>query len=319
MDIDKLDLPKLIKAKDHLNVLRYIRVFELRQPQLVVEHGQAWLGKDFAKSGGVNMIIRNTCLEQIALAALDIKQEKLAEQCLDQLKASGAVDKDSVRFRRLLARCLEASGDQKGAELIYQDILQATPANASASKRLYALQKAQVGDAAYIQGQDILCKYLEEHPSDAAAWWELADCRKYLGDFSGAAYCLEECLLASTPLEPELHIALAECWATAAAHPKKQEHPLQMYLSARQHMAQALELDSTNTRAAWGLLQCSNLYLQFTEIVAKESSKKAEPVDPFQDQVAEALMEHAIGLLKDAYKGTPMEKAVGKLVQEYMA
>ena len=97
MDIDKLDLPKLIKAKDHLNVLRYIRVFELRQPQLVVEHGQAWLGKDFAKSGGVNMIIRNTCLEQIALAALDIKQEKLAEQCLDQLKASGAVDKDLFR------------------------------------------------------------------------------------------------------------------------------------------------------------------------------------------------------------------------------
>mmetsp|Transcript_8049 Transcript_8049/g.10547 ORF Transcript_8049/g.10547 Transcript_8049/m.10547 type:complete len:324 (-) Transcript_8049:81-1052(-) len=322
MDTSKLDLPTLIRTKDHLNVLRYIRVFELREPELVLEHGQAWLGEKLNKSGGVDGIIRQTSLEQIAFAALDLGQSAIAEKCLDQLKAAG-IPPSSIRFRRLLARCLEASGDLKGADLIYKELTNdtETPANSSVFKRLYALHKSETGDAAFIEGQKVLTDYLEKHPTDAAAWYELAACRKSLGDFSSAAFCLEECMLASSPLDATLHVELAECWATTASKPKKGgSSTLQLLLQARQHMAQALELDPDHIRAAWGLLQCSNLYLQYTSASDESSNnnKKKEAADPFQDDVAVALMEHAAAVLKAKYAKTPMETAVQKLVEEYL-
>ena len=40
------DLPSLIQNKDNLGVLRYIRAHALREPKLVVSHGQALLGED---------------------------------------------------------------------------------------------------------------------------------------------------------------------------------------------------------------------------------------------------------------------------------
>mmetsp|Transcript_13694 Transcript_13694/g.37866 ORF Transcript_13694/g.37866 Transcript_13694/m.37866 type:complete len:325 (-) Transcript_13694:81-1055(-) len=322
MDLNKWDLPTLIKNQDHLNVLRYIRVFELREPALVVKHGQAWLGPDLSKSGGVNQIVRQTALEQIAFGALDVKQPKLAELCLDRLKKEG-ISSDSIRFRRLLARCLEASGDQKGAELIYTDLTQdsETPANLSALKRLYALEKAQPNNE--VAAQEALVKYISKHPTDSSAWYELAHAKMALGDFTAAAYCLEECML-STPLEATLHVELAECWMTSVSSSggssnKKDDSNssnnsnLPLLLQARQHMAQALELDPTNTRAAWGLLQCSNLYLQ-----QSSSAAQGAAADPFQDEVAVALMEHAGSILMKKYKGQPMEAAVKRLVQEFL-
>mmetsp|Transcript_8213 Transcript_8213/g.17121 ORF Transcript_8213/g.17121 Transcript_8213/m.17121 type:complete len:319 (-) Transcript_8213:33-989(-) len=318
MDLSKNDLPTLIRTQDHLNVLRYIRVFELRESELVVKHGKAWLGDDLSKSGGVNTIVRQTALEQIAFAALDTQQPKLAETSLDRLKASG-VPPDSIRFRRLLARCLEASGDKNGATLIYDDLTQdtETPANLSALKRLYALEKAQPANEPTAQG--VLVKYLQKHPTDSAAWYELAQARKALGDFNAAAYCLEECML-SSPLEATLHVELAECWMTyamgGASNKNKMDSPLPLLLQARQHMAQALELDGSSTRAAWGLLQCSNLYLLESGSGEEDEAKAA--ADPFQDEVAQALVEHAAAILTKNYQGTPMEAPVKRLVKEFL-
>ena len=266
MDTDA-DLPTLIRRKDHLNVLRFIRIFELREPALVVEHGLAGLGNEL-KNKPSNAIVRRTALEQIALAALDLNRSTLASKCLDRLKHDEGIAAESVRFRRLLARCLEASGDLNGAALIYKDLLAdtETPTNASAWRRQYCLHKAQVGHE--VQAHEALVKYLQGHPQDASAWYELAQLRKALGDYRAAVFCYEETLLASTPLDATLHVELAECCATAAAGgsssssstSSKGPTSLELMLQARQHMAQALELDSTLTRAQWGLLQCSNLY-----------------------------------------------------------
>ena len=316
MDTDA-DLATLIRRKDHLNVLRFIRIFELREPALVVEHGKAWLGPELSSKAG-NAIVRRTALEQIAMAALDVNDSALASKCLDRLKQNEGIPSESVRFRRLLARCLEASGDLKGAELIYKDLLAETetPANASAWKREYCLQKAQVGHD--IEAHEALVNYLKGHPQDAAAWYELAQMRKALGDFRAAVFCYEEVILASSPLDATLHVELAECCASAAAGANANKGPssLELLLEARQHMAQALELDPTHTRAQWGLLQCSNLYLQAVK-GGSSSNKKETAVDPFQSEVAQALLEHAAEALQKTYRRTTLQAAVQRLCKEY--
>ena len=101
------DLPTLIQNKDHLNVLRYVRAHQLRKPELVVEHALALLGADLSK-GLSDPSARLGVLEQLCLAALDLHNHELAEQCLSKLKDSVS-GKESNRFRRLLGRCLEAA------------------------------------------------------------------------------------------------------------------------------------------------------------------------------------------------------------------
>ena len=60
----------------------------------------------------------------------------------------------------------------------------------------------------------------------------------------------------------KLHCELAECLATAALAASNKTDSLPLVLQAHQHMVQALELNANYTRAAWGLWQWSNLYLQ---------------------------------------------------------
>ena len=63
-----------------------------------------------------------------------------------------------------------------------------------------------------------------------------------------------------------------------------------------------MELDSTLTQAQWGLLQCSNLYLRYVTTEGGSSSKKGGvAVDPFQSEVAHALLEHAATALQQMY------------------
>ena len=120
------DLPTLVGKKDHLGVLRYVRAHQLREPKLVVEHGQLLMGKDLSKSLGVGVSteIKYAVLEQICLAALDAGDDELAELCLTRLKQDKeVVDPTSTRFRCLLARCLEASEDYDEAQKIYDNFL----------------------------------------------------------------------------------------------------------------------------------------------------------------------------------------------------
>ena len=300
------DLSTLIKKKDHLNVLRFVRLHELREPHVVVEHGQALLGKDLKKSGGCDEMSRLAALEQLCLASLDVGETKLAETCLDRLKASG-ISKDSVRFRRLLARCLEAAGDISGAELIYDALLKENPSNSVARQRKYCLYRAQVGKEA--EAATALNEYLQHNPADTAAWLELANLRMEIGDFKAAAYCLEEILL-ECPADATMQCNLAECYASLGQSGKTTE-----YLKlARQHFSQALELDPSSRRAQWGLLTTAN------ECIVKalaSSSKKDGPIDEHDQLVAEALVKFAAEKLLASYKGTPLFAAVKRTVQEY--
>lgn len=297
------DLPTLIQKKDHLNVLRFVRLHELREPEIVLEHGQALLGKDMTQSGGCDEISRLAALEQICLASLDAGETKLAETCLDRLLALG-VAKGSARFRRLLARCLEAAGDMSGAELIYEALLKENPANSVARQRQYCIYRAQVGKE--VEAANALNEYLQHNPADTGAWFELANLRLEIGDFKGAAFCFGEILL-ETPADASMQCALAECYASLGQSGKAEYIKL-----ARQHFSQALELDPTSRRAQWGLLTAAN-----DCIVKVSTSKKDSPVDEHDQLVAEALVKFAADKLLASYKGTPLFASVKKTVEEY--
>lgn len=286
-----------------MNILRFVRLHELREADLVLEHGQALFGKDMEKSGGCEELSRLAALEQICLAALDAGETKMAETCLDRLKASG-ITKESVRFRRLLARCLEAAGDMSGAELIYEALLKENPSNNIARQRQYCIQRAQVGKE--VEAATSLNEYLQQNPTDSSAWLELANLRMEIGDLKAAAYCFEEVLL-EAPADASMQCALAECYASLGESGKAEYLKL-----ARQHFSQALELDPSSRRAQWGLLTSANACL-----VKVSSSKKEAPVDEHDQLVATALVKLAGEKLLASYKNTPLFAAVKKSVAEY--
>lgn len=293
------DLPTLVQRKDHINVLRYIRIHQLREPNLVLSHGKALLGEDFSRSLS-DGLARLAALEQICLAALDVQDHDNAQTCLARLKESG-ISTDAVRFRRLLARCLESAGDYNGAEIIYDDLLKENPANLVARKRKYCILRSQVGRES--EAMEALNACLDQDYGDTAAWYELAGYRRELGDYKGAAYALEEVILGGAASDSKIHCELAECYATIGG--------LENLMLSRKHMAQALELDPDNRRAMFGLAVAANAYLEEASAGAKKDW------DDHEVAVAEELVKYGAEQVLKKYKGSDMHSAIRILMKEY--
>ncbi len=87
--------------------------------------------------------------------------------------------------------------------------------------------------------------YLTVWMADTEAWLELADLRLSLGQYSQAAFCYEELVLAN-PLSHVHFLRYAEILYTMGG--------LENFKLARKYFAHSLELnDVNNTRALWGL------------------------------------------------------------------
>lgn len=285
-----LDLPGLIAKKDHLNILRFIRAHELREPELVVESGKKLLGDNLDRKP-IDELARRAVLEQVCYSALDLSDSKTADGCLSMLRESG-VEKESVRFRMCLARCLESDKDYEGATKIYDALLTDNPSNSLALKRKYCILKAQ-----NLPCEEALNEYLELNYQDTGAWYEMAKIKQRLGDWKGSAFCLEEVLLQNSG-SSKMHVELAESYATIGG-----DH----LILARKHMAQALELDPSNVRAMFGLVYAANAYL---------SLKNA---DKFESQVAQELIKYGANKVNAVYKSLDpkLRAAVQGLMKEY--
>ena len=289
------DLPTLIAKKDHLNALRYIRSHQLREPELVISQGQALLGPDLSKKLS-DEAARLTILEQICLAAVDAKDEKLADVCLSKLKQ--VVSKDSARFRSLLARCLEGDGQIEGAEKIYNALLEDNPANLMALKRKYCVLRAQVGRE--METIDALNAYLEQNIADSAGWYEMGRFCLELGNYRAAAYALEEVVL-GCPLDSQVHCLLGEVYSTLGG--------LENLQLARKHLAQSLELDDSNKRAMFSLVSASSDYLE-------EVSKSKKNLDDHDVEVAKELVKYGAEQAIKTYKDTKMFAAVQRVMDD---
>jgi ER membrane protein complex subunit 2 len=287
-------LPTLVKRKDHLNVLRCIRAHQLREPEIVMEHGRALLGPDFRRKLS-DESARLAALEQIVLAALDLQLHDDAETCLARLR--DAIGNESVRFRILLGRCLEAAGNTQDALKMYDDILVSNPSNLMVLKRKYCLTNDKVQRVAALN------VYLEQNMADSAGWFEMANLRMELGDFVGASFALEEVVL-GCPIDAPIHVQLAEVYATMGG--------IENLALARKHMAQALELDATNRRAMFGLVTVSNAY-----ITASANATKKQSVDEHSIDVAKELVKYGADKILKQYKGTKMFGPVQTLMAQY--
>jgi tetratricopeptide (TPR) repeat protein len=237
-------------------------------------------------------------LEQLCLAAIDLQDHVLAETCLTKLR--DFVSKDSFRFRRLVARCLESAGETLDAQRVYDKLLEENPGNLVALKRKYCLLQTQTGKE--VEAMEALNAYLEQNMSDTAAWYELANRRLELGDYQGAAYALEEVILAS-PLESPLHCKLAEVYATNGG--------LENLKLARKHMSQSLELDPSNRRAQLGLVFVANAYVE----ESAKASKKEQ--DEHEVEVAKALVSYGAEQVQASYKGTKLAAAVTSVTNSF--
>ena len=303
------DLPTLVKRNDHLQVLRYIRVHELREPKLVIEHGKALLGDKLSKSLDDDAP-RLAALEQICLAALDMSNHELAELCLSQLKESGGSSKkaavinpESARFRRLLARCLEASGDYTGATKIYDALLRENPANLLALQRKYCIARAMNGNKSDKSSViTALNDYLGQNMSDTSGWYEMSQLRLSMADYKGAAYALEQVVL-GCPLESNIHMKLGEVYATIGG--------LENLSCARKHMSQALELNPNNVRAQFGLVSIANQYLEESAAGSKKD------VDEHEILVAKELLKYGSSKVLESYKGGKLYSVVQKVMKDY--
>jgi len=300
------DLDILIESKDHVNILRHLRSKKVRNPDLTLYHGKALLGGDKLdkKAGflfGDDESTRLAVLEQICLSALDVQDHTLANTCLSQLRAS--IGNESIRFRMLLARCLEAGGESEKATTIYDEVLKTHPANLLALKRKYCLAERTK------DRMESLNLYLEQNASDAAGWYEMSKLRKDMGDFAGAAYALEEVVLVC-PVDAPAHVALAEAYSTNGD-----------LLLARRHMAQALELDPNNKRALFGLIMVSNDYLENSSSKSNKNKKQQQnnnnADNEHEIEVAKELIKYSANALLTAYKGNKMFATVQNVVNKY--
>lgn len=285
------DLPTLIHRKDHLNILRYVRAHQLRDPDLVIVHAKALLGDDLQKKLS-DESARLAALEQTCLAALDVQNHELSEKCLSRLSES--VGNEATRFRMLLARCLESAGDTSGSKIIYDDLLKDNPSNLMALKRLYCLSSTEK------EAVESLNKFIQQNIADPAGWYEMAKLRLSMGDFKGAAYALEEVVLAC-PLDSSLHCQLGEVYATLGG--------TENLLLARRHLCQSLELDDSNRRAMFGLVSAGSSYI--------EATKGKKDADEHEIEVSKELVKYGVEKIGEAYKGTKMNSAVQSVMKDH--
>jgi tetratricopeptide (TPR) repeat protein len=358
------DLTTLSLKNDHLGVLRYIRAHELREPQMVIQHGKALLrlvSNNNDNDAGTTTTTTKTsiitqvfssldaashtaALEQVCLAALDVKDMDLAHVCLKELSmligfvTTNTSDNKknktkqqqlqqqpswacSNRFQRLSARCLEAVGDYHGAMMVYNEMLKKNPANVVALQRRYCVLRAQQKQQQQQQEEDAnvsieevveaLNEYLGQQLSDVAGWYEMAQLRLSLADYQGAAYALEQVIL-GCPLEADLHRQLAEVYATLGG--------LEYTMLARKHMAQAWELNPTDLRAQFGLVYVANQYLEES---TKRGSKRQQQqqqnkeIDEHEQQVAKELVKFGATKVLHSYRNTKMFACVKRVMEDF--
>jgi len=307
------DLDTLSNNNDHLGVLRYIRAHELREPTTVIHHGLALFGEQLDATKVSDDASRAAALEQICLAAIDISDHELAQRCLNQLQSSSAfasdnkgeesLVKDSDRYVRLLGRCFEASDDFENAMKVYDTMLKKNPSNLVALQRKYCVLRAQK-ESSTESILDALNEYLGQQLSDVSGWYEMSQLRLSVADFKGAAYALEQVVLGS-PLDADIHRELAEVYATIGG--------LENTTCARKHMAQALELDPTNLRAQFGLVNVSQQFLD----ESNASSTKQKKLDEHERLVAMELVKYGANEITKAYKGSKLFASVKRVVDDY--
>jgi tetratricopeptide (TPR) repeat protein len=285
----KQQLDELTKDKSvsPFTILQHISDHKLNEPSLVLNHGLPLRSKK--KKMPTSQYL--SLLEQLAIAALHSHNVQLGSEIVTEIKSyTGG---NSLRYRKLLALCLESAGDIDDAVLIYDDMLSSNPSNTYALQRKYAILRSQLKD---LEARQCLNAYLEENGMDAPAWVEMAKTCMEQGDYVGAAFCYEELILFS-PMDTSVHCTLGELYVTIGGK--------ENYILARKHFAQCLEFDKGYIRAMFGLVSASESYLDLMEKESGDKKKKKE-WDQQDVELVRDLKAYGVQNLIKSYKGSTM-------------
>lgn len=261
------------KRTDLVDFLHYVRKEKIRAPHAVAGVGRELVAKH---SWGLGDDLWNV-YEQTFIAALDLHDDELVETCLQALHAKFP---RSSRVARLEGMLLEQRGEFAKALALYDELLEANPANALVLKRKIAVLKAQKKTMDVITA---LNEYLRTFGTDQAAWTELGETYLSLGAYRYTAFCYEELVLLN-PMDAIAHSRLADVYSTIGG--------LDNLLTARKHYAHSIELNKKqNLRAVYALLVC-------TKAIATQRGYRAEQDD---DGINERLQKFALEHIQDLY------------------
>lgn len=311
------DLCTLIRQKDHLGVLRHVRTHKLRSPKLVIHHANILLGKDLDSSSSISDAERLSVLEQLLFAALDVSDPDLADKCLVVIRKTKGVPQNSARLRRLVGQFFEGIGDIEKATEVYDGLLKENPANAIAMKRKYMVLAAIPGKE--IEARNALIQYVKYQQGDSGAWMEMHHKCMEVGDYNGAAFCMEEVLL-SSPLDAKLHCLLGELYATIGG--------MNNLILARKHFSMSLELKNPergNLRALFSLVSVTDTFIEeCARSSAKTGKKSQKEIDVEHDiEVAKELIkfggEKILAFYTRGAKESKLAKAVVDVISSYQA
>ncbi|KAK8728976.1 hypothetical protein OTU49_008911 [Cherax quadricarinatus] len=183
--------------------------------------------------------------EQVVVAGLDSYRLDIAEHSLVALNEQFP---GSLRVRKLKGMRLEALERFDEAMDVYDSIIRQDETNSTARKRKVAVLRGQGRIADAIKE---LTEYLKIFMSDGEAWQELCDLYLKEGDYSKAAFCMEELILTN----PHNHL-----YYTRYAEIKYTQGGLDNMEIARSYFCQAAKLNPGNVRALYGLfLSCTQV------------------------------------------------------------
>ncbi|XP_013100373.1 ER membrane protein complex subunit 2 [Stomoxys calcitrans] len=208
-----------------------------RRSDDVIQLWEAILEDKVAKTGNERHLI----LEQVILAALDTSRFDVAGRCIKELSVEFP---GSMRVMKFKAMRLEAMERYTEAVEVLDAIIAKDETNAAPRKRKIAILKAK---GRRIDAIKELNEYLKKFMIDQEAWQEL--CNLYLaeGDYSKAAFCMEEVLL-HNPHSHLIHQRLADIRYTMGG--------AENIDAARTYYSQALKLNPNNLRALYGIYLC---------------------------------------------------------------
>mmetsp|Transcript_9694 Transcript_9694/g.29206 ORF Transcript_9694/g.29206 Transcript_9694/m.29206 type:complete len:301 (+) Transcript_9694:224-1126(+) len=232
-DLESASRPSSAQLRQYLKTVRELKI---RDSEAVVRWGALLLSKHAATLSFEELWLVK---EQVAIAAMDGPNVKLALQLVDQIRKQFP---DSKRGDRLTGMYNECQGRMDEAQEWYEKIMKEQAHNPGALKRQIAQVAARGDGAAAIK---LLTTYVGVYASDCEAWEELASMYLQAAHHQQAAFCLEEALLLN-PGSIALHLLYAEVQYTIGS-------PAALKV-ARQYYASGLHLSGgTSPRALLGI------------------------------------------------------------------
>ena len=245
-----------MKWDEVVSKLRFLREEGNRDSRQVVDLFDSYSDADkrIQRLGSEQWLI----LEQVVIAALDCGRRDLSDKCLADLIRKFP---KSNRVAILRGMTTEADKNFSGAAEIYDSIIAKDATHAVARKRKVALLRSQ---GKTVEAIKELVEYTKTFMADQEAWTELMELYVSVMDYSKAAFCCEELILAN----PHNHL-----YYQRYAEIRYTQGGADNLENAKSIYSQAIKLNSNNVRALYGLILTT---AQLAALPKTQAAKKAE-------------------------------------------